>query len=157
MEAPERAQSHYPRPALAGRPKTQASIKEGVNTMTALMPRPVDDVVDMPDEPRLSTAPDRSLDQRMAALKFANEVRCARAQTKRDLKAGRLDLVGLLVEPVRWELETAKVLELLLATPKIGRTKALKALNACRISPAKTVGGMTARQRAELAGYFRGH
>ena len=40
---------------------------------------------------------------------------------------------------------------MLLAMPKYGQVKANKALTQCRISPSKTLGGLTERQRNELA------
>ena len=39
---------------------------------------------------------------------------------------------------------------MILAVPKYGRVKANKILNQCRISPSKTIGGLSERQRAEL-------
>ncbi|MGO9685497.1 MAG: hypothetical protein ACLPTZ_23465 [Beijerinckiaceae bacterium] len=35
--------------------------------------------------------------------------------------------------------------------PKIGKVKATTILERCRVSPSKTFGGLTDRQRAELA------
>ncbi len=96
-----------------------------------------------------SAAPKRSLDQRMAALERANGIRSARAQLKRDLKAGRVKIVDLLGNPPEYVL-TAKVFDMLLAVPKYGRVKANRILNQCRISPAKTIGGLSERQRGEL-------
>jgi hypothetical protein len=96
-----------------------------------------------------ASAPERSLMQRMDALHRANEIRSARAQLKRDLKAGRLAIHELLTEPPPY-VETAKVLDLLLAVPKYGRVKAHKVLTQCRISPSKTIGGLSQRQRGEL-------
>jgi hypothetical protein len=87
----------------------------------------------------------------MAALSTANEVRTLRAQLKRDLKAGRVSIGALLLDPPPY-LETAKVFDMLLAVPKVGRVKATKILNGCRVSPSKTFGGLSERQRAELAG-----
>jgi hypothetical protein len=95
--------------------------------------------------------PERSLDQRMDALSRANEVRTLRAQLKRDLKAGRVSIGALLLDPPPY-LETAKVFDMLLAVPNLGRVKATKILNSCRVSPSKTLGGLSKRQRAELAG-----
>jgi hypothetical protein len=40
---------------------------------------------------------------------------------------------------------------MLLAVPKVGSVKATKILNSCRVSPSKTFGGLSERQRAELA------
>ena len=93
--------------------------------------------------------PDRTLQQRLDALERANQIRHERSQLKRDLKHGRVALVPTLTEPPEFLL-TAAVLDVLLAAPKIGRVKANKALNRARISPSKTVGGLTDRQRAEL-------
>jgi hypothetical protein len=44
---------------------------------------------------------------------------------------------------------------MLLAVPKYGRVKANKILQTCRISPSKTIGGLSDRQRAELVGMLR--
>ncbi len=96
------------------------------------------------------TTPERSLEQRMAALHVANEIRSRRAALKRDLKAGGVDLVQLLLDPPAW-LETAKVMELLLAVPRYGRVKTLKTLRRASITTTtKTVGGLSDRQRHEL-------
>jgi hypothetical protein len=42
------------------------------------------------------------------------------------------------------------VFDMLLAVPKYGRVKVNKILTHCRISPSKTIGGLSERQRAEL-------
>jgi hypothetical protein len=99
-------------------------------------------------------APERSLVQRMEALQRANDIRSRRAQLKRDLKAGRQPIHELLLAPPQF-LETAKVFDLLLAVPKYGRVKANKILAHCKISPSKTVGGLSQRQRAELVALMR--
>ncbi len=94
--------------------------------------------------------PERSLDQRIDALNRANDVRARRAQLKRDLKVGTASIEALLLDPPAY-LQTAKVFDMLLALPKIGRVKASKTLDSCRVSPSKTFGGLSERQRAELA------
>jgi hypothetical protein len=99
-------------------------------------------------------APERSLTQRMDALKRANDIRTRRASLKRDLKAGRVHIHGLLLDPPEY-LETAKVFDLLLAVPKYGRVKVNRILTQCRISPSKTVGGLSERQRNELVSFLR--
>jgi S13-like protein len=101
-----------------------------------------------------TAAPERSLDQRMDALGKANAIRTRRAQLKRDLKGGRASIHSLLLEPPEW-VETAKVFDMLLAVPKYGRVKANKVLNQCRISPSKTIGGLSERQRTELVQLLR--
>ena len=101
-----------------------------------------------------TAAPERSLVQRMDALGKANEIRTRRAQLKRDLKSGQKSIHQLLLQPPEW-IETAKVLDMLLAVPKYGRVKANKILNQCRISPSKTIGGLSERQRSELVTLLR--
>ena len=98
-------------------------------------------------------APERSLDQRMEALRRANEIRVRRAQLKKDLKDGRVKVERILGNPPDY-VETAKVFDILMAVPKFGRVKAARFLNQCRISQSKTVGGLSERQRAELIGLF---
>jgi hypothetical protein len=101
-----------------------------------------------------SAAPERSLTQRLDALERANEVRTKRAQLKRDLKGGRVSIDTLLLDPPAF-VETAKVFDMLLAVPKYGRVKVNKVLTHCRISPSKTIGGLSQRQRDELVMLLR--
>src|SRR6202158_1812441 len=98
-------------------------------------------------------APLRSLDQRMDALKRANDVRVRRAKLKKDLKDGRVRIETILANPPEY-VSTAKVIDILMAVPKFGRVKAARMLNQCRISQSKTVGGLSDRQRQELIALF---
>lgn len=108
----------------------------------------------MPGSPKqFNTAPERSLDQRMDALSRANEVRSKRASLKGQLKRGAVSIREVLAAPPDFLL-TAKVVDVLMAAPKCGRVKSAKILEQCRISPSKTVGGLSERQRAELLAYF---
>ena len=79
----------------------------------------------------------------------------ARARLKRDLAAGRVALAEVLSEPPAC-VEMAKVRELLLAVPGIGPAKADRAFAHCRIAEAKTVAGLSGRQRAALVELLRG-
>lgn len=101
-----------------------------------------------------TTPPDRSTDQRRSALEKANEIRFRRAQLKRDLKAGRVHAAGLIKDPPEW-LETMKLVELIMAMPKIGRVKANRVFKASAISHSKTVGGLSPRQRDEVVRWLR--
>ena len=103
--------------------------------------------------PPTGLTPERSLDQRKRALKQANEVRTRRAALKRELKAGRVKIQDLLLNPPPYLL-TAKVIDMLLAVPKVGRVKANKVLKHCRVSPSKTFGGLSERQRKEIVAYM---
>ena len=101
-----------------------------------------------------AAAPERSLDQRMEALKRANDIRSARAKLKKDLKGGKANIHALLLDPPEYVM-TAKVFDMLLAVPKYGRVKTNRILNQCRISPSKTIGGLSERQRTELVSLLR--
>jgi hypothetical protein len=121
-------------------------------------PSPCVDSPPMPpattNSPKHTAAPERSLVQRMDALQRANEIRTKRAKLKRDLKAGRYSIHSLLLEPPEY-VGTAKVVDMLLAVPKYGRVKVDKILRQCKISPSKTVGGLSERQRNELVSMLR--
>jgi hypothetical protein len=89
----------------------------------------------------------------MDALSRANEIRSRRAALKTDLKRGRVAIGEILASPPDYLL-TAKVLDVLMAVPKCGRVKSARILEQCRISPSKTVGGLSGRQRSELLAFF---
>ena len=101
-----------------------------------------------------AAVPERTNEQRMRALRRANEIRTARAQLKRDLKGGKAQIEKLLLDPPEYVL-SAKAFDMILAVPKYGRVKANKILTQCRISPSKTIGGLSERQRAELVHMLR--
>ena len=101
-----------------------------------------------------ATIPDRSTEQRMAALARANEIRTRRARVKQALKAGHLTPATVLNSLDYDWLQTMRVREVLLATPALGKIKVARALNYCAISPSKTIGGLTDRQRCCLLEYL---
>lgn len=102
----------------------------------------------------VTAAPERTQQQRTAALIKANRIRLKRAQLKRDLKHKRVSPLDLLHEPPEW-IETMKLNDLLLAVPKYGRVKVTRLLRDHRISPSITVGGLSSRQRAEIFSAMR--
>jgi S13-like protein len=91
----------------------------------------------------------RSLERRVIALSQANHVRSARAKLKQDLRAGKVRLEQILATPADY-LASAELFDLLVAVPKIGPVKASRLLTVARISPSKTVGDLSERQRAHL-------
>jgi len=97
-----------------------------------------------------ASVPGRSREQRLRALKRANEIRTARAQLKRQLAAGEIELAQILAQPPACA-RTARVRDLLLALPRIGSVKAGRILARCGIAHSKTLAGLSDRQRAELA------
>ena len=110
-----------------------------------------------PMAPSVDTAtavPERTHEQRMRALNRANEIRSKRAQLMRDVKAGKAKVESLLLDPPDYVM-SAKAFDMILAVPKYGRVKANKILTQCRISPSKTIGGLSQRQRTELIGLLR--
>jgi hypothetical protein len=94
---------------------------------------------------------DRSVEQRLAALERANDIRARRARLKRELRAGRVLVAPLLLEPPEY-IDSMKVFDLLLAMPHWGGVKANRLLSRAGVSPSKTIGGLSERQRRELAG-----
>jgi hypothetical protein len=103
------------------------------------------------------SAPERTDDQRFEALTLANVVRTHRADLKGEWKGrprpGRPRIGRSVYDVLRRPLpveETWHLLDVLLALPKVGRVKANKYLQSCRMSPKKTVGGLSDRQRGEL-------
>jgi transposase len=76
-----------------------------------------------------ASAPGRSREQRLRALRLANEIRSARAQLKKELASGKIELAQILAQPPEY-VRTARVRDLLLALPKIGSVKAGRILAA---------------------------
>jgi hypothetical protein len=98
-----------------------------------------------------AVTPARSAVQRLEALRRANEIRIGRAQLKRTLATGSVRITDILATPPECA-KTQKVHDLLLALPKYGPARVNRLLAHCRISPSKTVVGLSDRQRNELIG-----
>jgi hypothetical protein len=88
--------------------------------------------------------------RRMEALRQANDVRRQRAEIKHALCSGTASIVELLVTPPAY-LMTAKLAQILLAVPGYGQVRVNRLLKRCGISPLKTIGSLSERQREELA------
>jgi hypothetical protein len=86
------------------------------------------------------------LPQQLEALARANDVRSRRARLKRDLKGGRTQIEEVLSDPPEY-VASATILDLLIWTPKRRRITANKVLLRCRISPSRSIGALTDRQR----------
>lgn len=99
--------------------------------------------------------PVTSLEQRRAALRKANRIRSLRAELKRSLRtqpswAATRKARSLILDPPAY-VQTMQLWDLLLALPKYGRVKVNRMLVAHRVSPSKTIGGLSDRQRHEIA------
>lgn len=101
-----------------------------------------------------TNAPERTEAQRMDALQRANQIRALRARLKKDLKGRRKSVDHILTRPPEY-VKTMRLFDLVLACPKYGRVKANKVLIQCRISPSRTIGGLSSRQRAEIVAKLR--
>jgi hypothetical protein len=90
------------------------------------------------------------LSKRLAALKRANDVREERAKLKRALRSGEASVAELVISPPEFLL-SARLSQVLLAVPGYGQVRVNRLLKRCRISTLKTIGGLSQRQREELA------
>jgi hypothetical protein len=97
-----------------------------------------------------STAPAVQIPQHMQALARANRVRLARAELKRSIARGEVD-VAEVIQDCPWETESMTLAELLTSQRRWGRTRARKLLQSLALSENKRVGTLTPRQRTLLA------
>ncbi len=88
--------------------------------------------------------------QHMRALERANQVRLARADLKRGVAEGIIDVAEVILT-CPWEAESMAVADLLTSQRRWGHTRVRRFLAAIPISENKTIGSMTERQRIELA------
>lgn len=88
--------------------------------------------------------------QHMQALARANRVRLARAELKRSITRGEVE-VSEVVNDCSWETESMTLAELLTSQRRWGRTRARKFLVGLALSENKRLGTLTSRQRAMLA------
>ncbi len=87
--------------------------------------------------------------QHMQALARANRVRLARAELKRSIGRGEVD-VAEVIRDCPWETESMTLAELLTSQRRWGRTRARKLLQTLALSENKRLGSLTPRQRALL-------
>jgi hypothetical protein len=101
--------------------------------------------------PASSSAPAIQMPQHMQALERANRVRLARAELKRSIGRGEVDISDV-IRDCPWETESISLTELLTSQRRGGRTRARKLLQGLALSENKRLGTLTPRQRALLAG-----
>ncbi len=90
----------------------------------------------------------RTAEQRLVALRHANEVRTLRAHLKRSMTRDRAVLT---VKRPPAYAETMPVHTLLISVPGLGPVKANRLMAQLGISHRKTLGGLSERQRRVLA------
>jgi hypothetical protein len=88
--------------------------------------------------------------QHMRALERANKVRLARAELKRRVATGEVDVAAVILD-CPWEAQSMAVADLLMSQRRWGQTRCRKFLAQIPMSEKKTVGSMTDRQRRTLA------
>jgi hypothetical protein len=88
--------------------------------------------------------------QYMRALERANQVRLARAELKRRIASGEVDVAEVILQ-CPWEADSMAVADLLLSQRRWGQTRCRKFLSQLPMSEKKSVGSMTERQRRTLA------
>jgi hypothetical protein len=87
--------------------------------------------------------------QHMEALARANRVRLARAELKRAIGRGDVEVVEV-IRDTPWETESMTLAELLTSQRRWGRTRARKFLLGLALNENKRLGTLTPRQRALL-------
>jgi hypothetical protein len=92
--------------------------------------------------------------QHLRALERANEVRLARADLKRRVADGELQ-VGEVILRSPWEAQSMAIADLLTSQRRWGRTRARRFLAGIPMSETKTIGSMTERQRLRLVEQLR--
>jgi hypothetical protein len=100
--------------------------------------------------PALTTASAINTPQHMQALARANHVRLARAELKRSIARGELDVAEVIRESP-WQTESMSIAELLTSQRRWGRTRARKLLQNLSLNENKRLGTLTPRQRALLS------
>jgi hypothetical protein len=89
--------------------------------------------------------------QCMRALERANEVRLARAELKRGVAFGKID-VAEVIRCRPWEAQSMAVGELLMSQRRWGQIRCQRLLSQIPISETKAIGSLTERQCRALAG-----
>ncbi len=89
-------------------------------------------------------------DQRRAALAKAAEARRVRAELKERLKMGSVSLRELLDRSGEDVVGKTKVLAVLESLPGVGKVKARRLMDECKISESRRFRGLGGQQRAAL-------
>lgn len=88
--------------------------------------------------------------QHMQALELANRVRLARADLKRRVASGGVEVAEVIVTCPR-EAESMDIMDLLMSQRRWGHTRCRKFLDSIKMKENKRIGSLTERQRRTLA------
>jgi hypothetical protein len=94
-------------------------------------------------------------EQYMRALARANEIRIARAETKRRVARGTLSAADVILRCPP-EVHSMAVADLLLSQRRWGQTRCRKLLAQAQVSERKSIGALTDRQRRLIASLLSG-
>jgi hypothetical protein len=94
--------------------------------------------------------------QHLLALERANRVRIARAELKRKVGRGEVDVEEVLERPP-WEAETMSVAELLRSQRRWGEVRTRRLLAPLRIVEERRLGALTRRQRVLVSRELAAH
>lgn len=96
-----------------------------------------------------------TVEQSMAALARANEIRTANAQLKRAIREGAVDPADVLRDPPS-EAWSMPIGALLMAVPRVGETRMSALLRRHHVSPTRRIDRLTERERLSLASALGG-
>ena len=88
--------------------------------------------------------------QHMQALERANRVRLARAELKKRVGRGDLEVAEVIVS-CPWEAQSMAIMDLLMSQRRWGRKRCRSFLSSNKMAENKTIGSLTERQRTTLA------
>jgi hypothetical protein len=111
-------------------------------------------VLDPEQKEAFMPLPTLTEEQRRQALAKAAEARKKRAEIKGELKAGKLDLNGLLDRSGDDIVGKMKVSVVLESLPGVGKVRATRLMEELDISATRRVRGLGAKQREQLLGKF---
>ena len=98
----------------------------------------------------------QTVHDRLERLRLANEIRSRRAALKRHLGGGTISLSWVL-RANKGYVQTMRIAALLQATPRIGQTKAQRALKAVGISPTARLRSISMVRREALIKWLSEH
>jgi hypothetical protein len=93
---------------------------------------------------------DAGQEQHLRALQYANRVRLARADMKRQIAAGELPAADVVLS-CPWQAHSMSISDLLMSQKRWGRTRCRRLLVSLAVPENKSVGTLTERQRSALA------
>jgi hypothetical protein len=88
--------------------------------------------------------------QNMRALEHANRIRLARAELKRRIATGDIEVAAVLVDPSE-EVAGMEISELLTSQKRWGATRCSKFMDSVGLQETKTIRSLTERQRLAVA------